>query len=258
MAGLPFDIDDPRAGRPLPSGIIPGRIRLWRSGFGMTEDPWRVYCKLGTERPYPTEGYGGAGQIDRAGRRAVSTVDGMDLLAFRLELMIEREVFPQTAERAQQGVVAAQMRMLERLAGLDRMDDDAPPLIKWSGNAHAHDHFGDPETEWMVVRGGLSWGESESSDRGTLLWQFASLDVRAWRDTQIRGLKRQAFRRETLRAGESLRAFAGRTLDNRSRWKDVAELNRDNARCPRSPHFEVSKPVSLLVPPREGRGRGGR
>lgn len=228
--------------------VPPGRIRIWRAAAeSRTRDPWRVYCFLGKTRPKPIRGYGGWGSHAREGRSAVATFGGVETPAYAIELRIARG-------RPWRGKsVEEQMRNLERLAGWDRYDDEPPPSLNFAANV-AHDQDDAPQNEWLCES--LEWGDSNADDAGVLLWQDATIVLGLDVTTDVPGLGRmRAFPRKRLRVGWDLRDFARRHLGDPKRWKDVAALNRDNPRCPQSPHFKPSKPLMLLVPPRESKSR---
>lgn len=241
----PFD-NDPNAGRPLASsGVPPGRIRVWRSGEGMTTDAWRVYCLL-LERPKVIRGYGGWGTLARPGRRSKSTFEGTETPAYSITVRIAND-------RPTRTPVADQMRDLERLCGWDLADDDPPPVVQWVGNVE-HDFARAPQTEWVCES--LEWGDSNATDRGTLLWQDATFVLAVYDESTIPGLtKAKGFARHTLKAGQNLRAFAREYLGDPKRWRDVADLNRDNPKCPSTSEYRVKRAVVLLTPPREPRSK---
>jgi hypothetical protein len=238
-----FDSSDPNAGRPLASsGVPPGRFRMWRSGEGQTKDPWRVHCLLGGERPRPIRGYGGWTTLPREGRRSKSTFGGTETPAYSITLRLDRS-------RPTSTPVAEQMRDLERLCGWDRADDDPPPVVQWTANV-AHDFAEASQNEWVCES--LEWGDSNSSDRGTLLWMEATVVLGLYDESSTGGLaKSKGFARHTLKAGWNLRHFAKVHLGDAKRWRDVADLNRDNPRCPSTAEYRVKRPVVLLTPPRE-------
>jgi hypothetical protein len=245
----PFDIDA-NAGQRLESGIVPGRIRLWRSGHGMTEDPWRLYAMLGAERPKVIRGTGGWGPLDRDGRRAVSTFTGSGTPAYSIGLRLAND-------RPISRPVAEQMRTLERLCGWDRADDDPPPVLQFLANV-AHDFADAPQNEW-VAEDSIEWGDSNSTDRGTLLWIDATIVLGLYVETAVAGLDKPAgFARHVLKAGWDLRDFAKHFLGDATRWRDVADLNRDDPKCPTSPSFKPKRPVTLLTPPREPKSKAKR
>lgn len=223
-------------------GLPAGQCRMWRRGQTSSDDPWALYCLLGKERPKIIRGYGGAGQISRDGKLAVSSFDGRELPAYQIELRMHwRYPRPGSVDKA--------MRDLERLCGWNLLNDDPPPVVRFSANV-AHDYSDAPQNAWQCE--GLEWGESHADDSGRLLWMDATIVLGLLRSTGVPGLlPSPGFARTDLRAGENLRAFAKRVLKDARRWTDVQALNRDNSRCPRSPDFRVSKPVMLLVPPVE-------
>lgn len=239
---LPFD-NDPNEGKPLAdSGLPPGQLRLWRTAYTRSSDPWRVHCLLGATRPVVVRGYGGWGQVAREGRRAQAVFDGSETLAYSIALRLDNR-------RPSRTPVDEQMRSLERLCGLDSHDDTPPPVVNFLANV-AHDQAQAAQNDWVCED--LEWGDSIATDRGTLLWQDATLVLGLHESTSVKGLRRSpGFARHTLSRGWDLRDFARRYLGDPKRWKDVAELNRDNPRCPSTPSFKVSRAVVLLTPPRE-------
>lgn len=228
---------------PLPgTPITPtGQFRMWRVG-DMYDPKWSLWCLLGDGRPTVTRGYGGWGTTTRTGRRAVSTYEGSDLPGVTVPLLLE-------AERVPEFRVARKMRNLERLAGWDVADDAPPPVVGWTANV-AHDYADEPASRWVVES--LEWGESYADDAGRLGWIEATLVLGLHRSTAIAVKTAKGFRRATLAKGHDLRQFAKAHLGDPKRWRDVAELNRDNPRCPQTPTAEAKRDVALLVPPREG------
>lgn len=244
----PFDVD-PNEGRPLNSGVPPGRIRIWRAGQGMTTDPLRVYAMLGTERPRVIRGYGGWTSLQRDGRRAVSTFNGADTPAYSIGVRLSND-------RPISRPVAETMRALERLCGWERADDTPPPVLNWIANV-MHDDAAAPQNEWVCES--LEWGDSLSTDRGTLLWQDATIVLGLYVAPALPKLTSTAgFVRRELRKGQTLMAFARQHLGDAKRWKDVAALNRDNAGCPKTPQAGAARTVMLLVPPREPKAKGAK
>lgn len=245
---LPFDVD-PNEGKPLASGVPPGRIRLWRSGEGMTTDKWRVYCFL-RDRPRLIRGTGGWATLKRDGRRALSTFEGSETPAYEIELRMSND-------RPTRKPVAEQMRALERLCGWDKLNDDPPPPLLFVANV-AHDYAEASQNEW-VAETSIDWGDSTATDRGTLLWIDATITLGLYVESSTGGLaKSKGFARHTLKAGWNLRHFAKVYLGDAKRWRDVADLNRDNARVPTSPDFRVSRPIVLLTPPKEPKSKAKR
>lgn len=218
-----------------------GWLRLWRVGdFG---DPrWSLNCLLGGERPKPVRGYGGWGQSPRDGRRAVSTFGGSETPAYSIVVRLEDT-------RARAATTLEKFRTLERLAGWQSADDDPPPVVKWSANV-PRDYGEAPKTRWVVES--LEWGDDHADSTGRLVWIDATLIVGLYRDVSIDVDPSRGFARATLPKGHTLRQFARTHLKDPKRWRDVAELNRDNPRCPRTSTAEARRDVLLLVPPREG------
>jgi hypothetical protein len=219
-----------------------GFLHMWR--VGSFDDPrYSLACLLGAERPKIIRGYGGWGQSQRTGRRAVSTFDGSETPAYQVMVRLEERAAPA------HGSIKAKARTLERLAGWESADDDPPPVLKWSANV-PRDYGEAPKTKWVVEA--FEWGESYATDTGRLVWQDATFTLGLYRDTSVKVREAKGFDRATLPKGRTLRQFARTHLDDAKRWRDVAELNRDNPRCPQTPEAKARRDVVLLVPPREG------
>lgn len=235
------------AGLPLRrSSIPPGHFVAW----DVEPDGASLHCLLGENPPKVTRGYGGWSTQNRPGRWAVSVWPGGDTPAFTIDLLLENDVI-HTSEGA-----AGKMRDLERLAGWDRRDVP-PPTLVWSANAPHHDLAAAPQNRWVCES--LEWGDLVFSDRSTLLYAEATLVVGLKIGAELPKLAHaRGFVRRTLKVGWDLRDFARKHLGDPKRWKDVAELNRDNPKCPTTPTFKVSKPLLLRVPPREGKARKRR
>lgn len=245
---LPFDVD-PRAPRDEPvagRSVAPGRLKLWRAGRRFADDAWSVHCLLGPgQRPKVIRGYGGWSTTAREGRRSKTTLAGMETPAYQIVLRLDDR-------RPRAAPVTEQMRNLERLVGWNRADDTPPPVLNFAANV-AHDQDDVPENEWVCET--FEWGDSNSTDRGTLLWQDATLTIGLFSDDAPKLEKAPGFDRKPLKVGWDLRDFARRYLGDAKRWKDVAELNRDNPRCPSTPSFKPKREVWLLVPPPEPKAK---
>lgn len=248
VATHPFDVDR-NEGKPLASGVPPGRVRIWRSGEGMTTDEWRVYALL-RDRPRLVRGTGGWGTVAREGRRSVSRFGGSETPAYEIQLRFAND-------RPAGWPVRDQMRALERLCGWDKADDAPPPPLLFVANV-AHDFADASQNEW-VAEEPIDWGDSLATDRGTLLWIDATITLGLYVESATGGLAQaKGFARHTLKTGETLRGFAKQFLGDATRWRDVADLNRDDPKCPTSPDYRVKRPVTLLTPPKEPRSKAKR
>jgi hypothetical protein len=215
----------------------------------MTTDAWRVYCFL-RGRPKLIRGTGGWGTVQREGRRSLSRFEGSETPAYEIELRMSND-------RPAGWPVAEQMRALERLCGWDTLDDDPPPPLLFVANV-PHDFAQASQNEW-VAETPIEWGESLSTDRGTLLWIDATITLGLYVESATGGLaKAKGFTQRTMKAGWNLRRFAEVHLGDKTRWRDVADLNRDNARCPKSPDYRVKRPIKLLTPPKEPKSKAKR
>lgn len=239
---LPFDATDPNVGKPLAeSGIVPGWFWAWSLDV-VGSDIISLQCLLGNEPPRPTRGYGGWGQLERRGRRALSRYDGTETPAIEVGLILENEVV-HTADGAE-----GKMRRLERLAG---GWGNKAPRLQWVANLPHHDYTAAPGNIWVCES--LEWGDLVFTDRASLIRAEATVTFALFSDPEVPGVTtvESAFPRRELRKGWDLRDFAKHYLGDAKRWKDVAELNRDNVKCPQSPTYKPPRPVWLLVPPRE-------
>lgn len=231
---------------PVPAG----RFRMWRSAFSPTDDPWRLYCLLGDNRPRVIRGFSGWGQKSRTGRRNVTGRGELETPAIQVDLLIEDRHVPFL------GGTEDKVRSLERLCGFDLADDTAAPVVQWIGNV-PHDFNAASQNEW-VVEGNPEWGDSNADGGGTLLWQKVTIVLALYSVETLALPAAKGFARHEMKAGWDLRDFARRFLDDATRWQDVARLNADNSRCPSTPGYKVTKPVTLLVPPREPKAKRGR
>lgn len=221
----------------------PGRFRMWIPGQDRQDPKESIHCLLGAAAPRVVRGYGGWGQAARTGRRALPVFEGSETVAYEVALLLENQHVPGFS-------VENMVRQLDRLSGLASVGSDAPPpVVRWYANA-PHDYGSAPKLKWVCES--LEWGESNYTDGGVLLWREATLTLAVFSDPQIKTSAVKGFRRQTLRPGQDLRDFARKWLGDAKRWRDVAELNRDNPACPTGPHVKRKKAVALLLPPREG------
>jgi hypothetical protein len=229
---------------------VPGHFRMWLAeGPPLPFDHPRqaVHCLLGPTRPRVIRGYGGWGQTERTGRRAVSTYEGSETLAVEITLWLENKAVPT------EGGVVGKIANIERLT-MPR-GDEPPPPVKWAAN-HEHDNDSRRSREWVCES--LEWGDAHSGDRANLRHIQATIVLAVLRDTELDVEEQKGFDRRTLQKGQDLRAFARKWLGDPKRWRDVASLNRDNPRCPQSPQKEAKKDTVLLVPLREPKGKSKR
>jgi hypothetical protein len=233
----------------MPAGVhrspAPGRIRIWRAdadGLPFDVEDAFLLCLLGPERPKPIRGYGGWGQSSRTGRRARSRFDGSETPAYSIQLLLENDAVP-TA-----GGLAGKLRTLDVLTGGPGTGDDGPPPLKWAAHIR-HDNDHSPRREWVCES--VEFGDDSSDDDGRLRWQIVTLVLAIYRDSELDLPASKGFDRRELHKTQDLRDFARKWLGDPKRWDDVAELNRDNPRCPRGPHKKPKRPVTLLVPLRE-------
>lgn len=238
----------------MPSGVkrspSSGRIRIWRAAsdalpFDTPGD--FLLCLLGDERPKQVRGAGGWGMTQRTGRRARTAFTGSETPAYEIQLLLENDAVPTD------GGLPGKITTLNALTGA--FGDDPPPLLKWAANVqYDHDHA--PKREWVCES--VDWGDSNSDDTGRLLWWRVTIVVAVYRDTTIDLPRSKGFQRRELHKGQDLRDFARKYLGDPKRWNDVAELNRDNPRCPKGPHKHPKHAVTLLVPPREPRSKSAK
>lgn len=240
---LAWDASDPNAGKPrADTGVVPGLLYIWARG---NPSGTALACMLGKNPPKVIRGYGGWETIKRRGRRAVATYAGSETPAFQIEVILEnRRVH--TSDGA-----AGKMRRLERLAGGFDADQDPPPVVQWAANSPHHDYSRAAQNEWVCES--FDWGELTYTDRATLIRAEATFVLGLYESPKVSGLQTaQAFPRAELKVGWDLRDFARHYCGgDPKRWKDVAELNRDDPHCPQSPSFKPARAAWLLVPPRE-------
>jgi hypothetical protein len=235
----------PREARDRPlraTGMVPGEFSMWA-----VENEWYLACLLGANPPTPIRGYGGWGQRERQGRRSVTVFEGTETPAFSIDLVLENVRVPMA------GGTRAKWRDLERLCGWDLANDNPPPVVQWQANAPHHDYNHAMHSEWVCES--LEWTAQVYTDRATLIRAEATIVLALFRSTEVDVSPARSFPRKQLKVGWDLRDFARKYLGNASRWKDVAELNRDNPKCPQSPSFKPSRPVMLMVPPKEPKAK---
>lgn len=240
-------IGKPKATGSAPQGggnVSPSAAKVQR-GYFLAWSPsasgFQTVCLMGGRAPVPVRGYGGWASSGVQGRLARSSYPGKDTPAMQITLMPEAQTTNYHAEEA--------VEAIERLAGWPFPGQSSkPPPFYWVANC-AHDASDDPRL-WVVES--LEWDDLIYDDVGRLLRAPGTMVIAHYRPSSLPDLAvATGFRQVTLRAGETLRAFAGRVLDDKKRWKDIATLNRNNPRCPSGPEFKVTKDVVLSVPPKD-------
>jgi hypothetical protein len=230
----------------------PGRFHAWLAksteGGGSVADPLLV-CLLGPTPPRLVRGLGGWDQVQRGGRRAASHWPGGETPAFEITLRLEN-----VAVSSGQDGVRQKMRALERLCGGQFGGDEAPPRIQWAANAPLHDFTRAPSLEWVCED--FDYGDAVYADGARLLEVPATIVLAVAEGDELERLKRAVpFARKELRKGETLRRFAKRVLGDARRWSDVADLNADDRRIPKTPDAPARKSIRIAVPPREPKPR---
>jgi nucleoid-associated protein YgaU len=230
----------------VPVRVPPGQVRLWSADETLT-----LTCLLGDTAPKVTAGPR-VETVEREGARPLTAYRGATGMRAELALMIEDVRVPTG------GTTRDKVRVLEKMAGVDRGDPE-PPALFFQANLPHHDYNRAPQNEW-IIESPPEWDEALYSNRAVLLRQPVAITLVLRTESDVNRLRKTApFKSQTMRRGETLRDFAKRVLGDARRWQTIQSLNRTDPRCPTSPAFKVGRNISLRVPPREPvRERRGR
>jgi hypothetical protein len=208
----------------------------------------RLHALLGPDPQPPATGGGGFEHVERPRRRPLTVWTGPAGMTLDLTLLLEHEIL------AGRGFVRDKLRVLEKMAGVDALDPEPPPLQLYANLPH-HDNSRVAHNRW-VISAPPEYGRAIYNDRGGLTQLEVGLVLLERTLAFVERLPRSdPFAPQTIRKGESLRMFAKRVLGDAKRWKDILSLNRDDPRCPRSATYKLKKAHKLKVPPRQRSGR---
>jgi hypothetical protein len=182
-----------------------------------------------------TDGYGGWEEVDRPKRKGFPDWQSAPLLRMEVPLMFDG--------LATDSSVQPQVDRLEKMAQV-RGERQRPPTVALSGPVP---HTG---TVWVIENPG--WGDSSRRPDGALVRQEFTLQLLQWQDSDLvktrpvkrrnRGMAR-TFAIVLTRHGraETLMELCARALDDASKWREVAKLNK----ITRPRHLKVGQKIRL-------------
>lgn len=174
-------------------------------------------------------GYGGWEEVPRPRRVAMTVWNGIAPLRLAIPVLIDGLTDGRSVE--------ADVRLLERLAGLDEHVDEPPTLTVNANGAIPHDLKQEPHNRWVVEL--LEWGDALRQEDGQRIRQEGDLTLLQFiEDEHLRDLKPPAHRRRkskkgkhghgtyVVKRGDTLQSIAAKKLGSSKRWHDIAKLNK--------------------------------
>jgi hypothetical protein len=203
--------------------------------FASDDGKYLSTALLGDGPATPTGGYGGWTTKERPRNRAFTIWTGNDPL--RIDIPILYDYF--SDDEVNGGLKCeAQIRQLEKMAGLEAGMTE-PPLIYFdSGGAIPHDNTDAPHLDWVIEN--IQWGDIIRNTYGNRTRQAAVVQVMEFvPDNQIglspalkhrhrrsathkRGAKNKIY---IVKRGDTLRKIAAKELHDHKRWHEIARLN---------------------------------
>jgi hypothetical protein len=179
-----------------------------------------VEARLGDGVPQVSDGYGGWEEVGRPHRKGFPDWQGGPLLRMSVPLVFDG--------LATDSSVQPQFNALERMASL-RGERQRPPTVAVSGPV--------PHTGRVWVIEDIDWRASARNPAGTLVFQEFTLLLLQWQDQDLiktrpvkqrnRGVARTfAIVLTRGNRAETLMELCARALDDASKWREVAKLNR--------------------------------
>lgn len=239
----------------LTNPLIRGAVETPPMGFVTFEsdDPHYAFtARLGDASPAPSGGYGGWSPVPRARNRALTEWNGNDPLQIDISVLFDNFAEGESIE--------ADIRQLEKMAGLEANLRE-PPLVRFDSNGVIpHDAHDDSKLDWVIVN--IDWGDSDRNVEGNRIRAAAVIHVMQYiQDTELResssatkrkrqstSSKKQGAKPKgasnktyTVKAGDTLSSIAARQLGSASRWHEIADKN--GIRDPKS--LQVGKPLKL-------------
>lgn len=225
-------------------GAIATAVRPAPGVLWLESDSTRLVCELGDGQWQTVDGYARYETTELPGRRSLTTLAGFGAIVLTGPITIDG------IAGGRRRSVEREIEVLEEMAGIRA--DRVPPLLRVYGvehdtGAYAKRRFVLLAPEWDDDEDATIWhGNDRVRVSATLTLQAVDDDT-----TVSRLAGTEPFRRVPMRAGETLRDFARRTLDDARRWRDILSLNRDNPKCPTSPETKVRSERRLKLPPRD-------
>lgn len=215
-------------------------IRAYKPGRG--PGPYlELRCLLGQGSPRVIDGYAKWVSVERKRKRAVTEWTGTNPLKVEIPLVIDYHTSPFEFGGMK---CEADIRTLERMAGLDEPGDVFPPEVLWDANA-SHDNSEASHLRWYVTD--LQWGDAMWHGAGNRIRQAATIQLTQKVDDDFitSGAKKQrakkrrkkggrpASRTYRVKAGDkSLKHIAARELGNAALWTVIANLQNPKIRDP--------------------------
>lgn len=224
----------------VPPGIL--WMRAYKAGRG--PDPYvQLRCLLGEGNPRVIDGYAKWVTVDRKRKRAITEWVGTNPLKIEISIVIDyhADPYPLAGVRCE-----ADIRALERMAGLDADGNVRPPLVLWDANS-PHDNEEAGHLQWLVTD--IQWGAAMWNDYGNRIRQAAVIQItqyvedqfitasaaqqqRAKRKRKTSSAKPKTKTYRVKSSDKSLRHIAARELGNANLWTVIADLQNPKIRDP--------------------------
>lgn len=223
----------------VPLGIL--WMRAYKHGRG--PGPYlELRCLLGQGSPRVIDGYAKWVTVERKRKRAVTEWTGTNPLKIEIPLVIDYHTDPFELGGMR---CEADIRTLERMAGLDYPGEVYPPEILWDANA-PHDASEAGHLRWLVTD--IQWGDAMWHPAGNRIRQSATIQLTQKVDDEfitVSGAQLQRKKKKKKSAGKpavktykvkagdkSLRHIAARELGNANLWTIIADLQNPKIRDP--------------------------
>lgn len=205
--------------------------------FFSADPAYSVTMLLGDGSPTVTGGYAGWTTVARERKRALTEWHGNEPLELEIPILFDNWALGTSLE--------AEIKTLERLAGLDDSMDE-PPIIQFDSAGVVPYDAHDAKSKYWVISN-LVMGDADRNAVGNRVRQAATVTVleyieddtlasqtsaeRKRRAKRAAEKKRAAARKGAgqrqyrINNGDTLRSVAARKLGKASRWKEIKKLN---------------------------------
>lgn len=216
-------------------------LRAYKPGRG-AEPYLQLRCLLGAGSPHVIDGYAKWVTVDRKRKRAVTEWTGTNPLKIEIPIVIDYHTDPFELGGMR---CEADIRSLEKMAGLDEPGDVYPPHVLWDANA-MHDNKEASHLRWYITD--IQWGEAMWHPAGNRIRQAAVIQITQKVDDEFitaSGAKKQRAKKKKkssaapatktykVKAGDkSLRHIASRELGNANLWTEIADLQNPKIKDP--------------------------
>lgn len=226
-----------------------------------SDDPaYKFTARLGDGVPNITNGFAGWVVQDRLRRRGLTEWKGNDPLTIDIPVLFDHFI-------SGDGLTCeAEIRQLEKMAGLERGLGE-PPIVHFNAaGAVPHDEHDASALDWVIS--GISFGAAELNKVGNRIRQACTISVmeyveddllrddssaaknRKRKATKSRGGKKAkgaAHKTHHVQTGETLSTIARDELGDASRWREIAVKN-PKAGKPRRDPKSVTVGETLKMP----------